>query len=182
VFILGLFTSDATVGLFSFAATVAEGVMQLPLLLRNNINPVLSGAWHRGKAPLVGTVVRRNRRAFLRLLAPLVLLSVILFPVGLWVLGMNEEPLTVWAVYAILALGIAATSGHQPFQMLFSQLGEPGTQTLFIAGVFLSNALLNLLFIPLLGVYGAALGTSLSLVAMAYLLDRLAHRTFGIRI
>ncbi len=182
VFILGLFTSDAVVGLFSFAATVAEGVMQLPLLLRNNINPVLSKAWHSGKAPLVGTVVRKNRKAFLKLLAPVVLLSILLFPVGLWVLGMEEEPRTVWAVYTILALGIAATCGHQPFQMLFSQLGRPGTQTLFIAGVFLSNVLLNLLFIPFMGVYGAALGTSLSLVAMAFLLDRLARRTFGIRI
>jgi O-antigen/teichoic acid export membrane protein len=182
VFILGLFTSDAVVGLFSFAATVAEGVMQLPLLLRNNINPVLSKAWHSGKAPLVGTVVRRNRKAFLKLLAPVVLLSIVLFPVGLWILGMEEEPRTVWAVYSILALGIAVTAGHQPFQMLFSQLGRPGTQTLFIAGVFLSNVLLNLLFIPLMGVYGAALGTSLSLVAMAFLLDRLARRTFGIRI
>ena len=88
--------------------------------------------------------------------------------------------MTVWAIYAILALGIAASSGHQPFLMLFSQLGRPGTQTLFIAGVFLSNVLLNLALIPWLGLYGAALATALSFLVLAGLLTWLARRTFDV--
>lgn len=84
--------------------------------------------------------------------------------------------MTVWAVYAILACGIALTSGHQAFLMLFGQLGRPGTQTLFIAGFFGSNVLLNLALIPLLGIYGAALATALSFVAMVLLQRLLADR------
>lgn len=178
VFMLGIFMSDAMVGLYSFAATVAEGVLQLPVLFRNNINPVLTRAWHKGGAPLLSKVMQRNRRAFFRLLAPLVLLTIPLFPVALWVLGMKEHPMTVWAVYAMLALGIALTSGHQAFLLLFSQLGRPGIQTLFIAGFFGCNVLLNLLLIPLLGIYGAALATALSFFAMVALLRMLAVRTF----
>ena len=177
VFMLGLFLNDAAVGLYSFAATVAEGVLQLPVLFRNNINPVLTRAWHRGGAPLLANVMLRNRKAFFRLLAPLVFLSIPLFPLALWVLGMQEQPMTVWAVYAILATGIALTSGHQAFVMLFSQLGRPGTQTLFIAGFFLSNVLLNLALIPTMGIHGAALATALSYVAMVFLLRGLAART-----
>ncbi len=176
VFMLGVFASDALVGLYSFAATVAEGVLQLPVLFRNNINPVLTRAWHKGGAPLLAKVMRRNRRAFFRLMAPLVLLTIPLFPVALWVLGMKEEPMTVWALYAILAMGIAITSGHQAFLMLFSQLGMPGTQTLFITGFFLSNVLLNLALIPWLGAYGAALATALSYLVMVALLNFLATR------
>ncbi|MBK8338668.1 MAG: polysaccharide biosynthesis C-terminal domain-containing protein [Flavobacteriales bacterium] len=178
VFLLGIFLSDATVGLFSFAATVAEGVLQLPVLFRNNINPVLTAAWQRGGSLLLNKVVRRNRRAFFRILAPLVLVTIPLFPIAMWVLGMKEEPMTVWAVYAILCTGIALTAGYQPFLMLFSQLGRPGTQTLFIAGYFLSNVVLNLALIPLFGVHGAALATALSFGAMAALLRWLAARTF----
>lgn len=176
VFMLGIFMTDAAVGLYSFAATVAEGVLQLPVLFRNNINPVLTRAWHSGGPRLLGRVMDRNRKAFFRLLAPLVLLSIPLFPVALWVLGMKEEPMTVWAVYAILACGIALTSGHQAFLMLFGQLGRPGTQTLFIAGFFGSNVLLNLALIPLLGIYGAAFATALSFVAMVLLQRLLADR------
>lgn len=178
VFMLGLFMSDATVGLYSFAATVAEGVLQLPVIFRNTINPVLTRAWHKGGPQLLHKVVDRNRKAFFRLLAPLVLLTIPLFPVALWVLGMNEEPMLVWAVYAILATGIAISSGYQPFLMLFSQLGRPGTQTLFIAGFFISNVLLNLALIPTFGILGAALATALSFVGMVLLLKAMAARTF----
>ena len=182
VFLLGLFTNETAVGLYSFAATIVEGVLQLPVLFRNNINPVISRAWHSGGPALLTKLVDRNRRAFFKWLAPLILVSIVLFPVALWVLGMDEEPMKVWAIYAILALGIALTSGYQVFQMLFSQVGQPGTQTLFIAGFFLANALLNLLFIPWLGVYGSALGTALAYVAMVLLLRRLAARQLRVRI
>jgi O-antigen/teichoic acid export membrane protein len=182
VFLLGLFTNETAVGLYSFAATIVEGVLQLPVLFRNNINPVISRAWHSGGPDLLTKVIDRNRRAFFRLLAPLILASILLFPVALWVLGMNEEPMKVWAIYAILAMGIALTSGYQAFQMLFGQVGRPGTQTLFIAGFFLANALLNLLFIPLLGVYGSALGTALAYVTMVLLLRYMALRQLHVRI
>lgn len=182
VFLLGLFTDETAIGLYSFAATIAEGVLQLPMLFRNNINPVISRAWHRGGAALLTKVVVRNRRVFFKLLAPLILLTVLLFPLALWLLGMNEEPLTIWALYAILALGIALTSGYQAFQMLFSQVGRPGTQTLFIGGFFLSNVLLNLLFIPLFGVHGSAVATALAFVAMVVLLKVLSNRVLHVRI
>ncbi|MCB0795072.1 MAG: polysaccharide biosynthesis C-terminal domain-containing protein [Flavobacteriales bacterium] len=182
VVMLGLFTTDAQVGLYSFAATVAEGLVQLPVLFRNNINPVIAHAYAKGGPGTLERIIARNRRVFFKILAPLALISIPLFPLGLWVLGMNDSPRTVWAVYAILALGIAASSGHLPFQMLFSQLGAPGTQTLFIGLVFLSNVILNLLLIPMAGIYGAALATSLSFIALAIILHRLAFRTFAIRL
>lgn len=182
VIMLGLFTTDAMVGLYSFAATVAEGVLQLPVIVRNTINPVLSRAWHRGGEDLTNSVVKRNRRAFFRILAPLVLLTIPLFPVGLWALGMKEQPMVVWSVYAILASGIALTAGYQPFLMLFGQLGHAARQTWFITGIVVSNVILNLAFIPVLGIHGAALATALSYVAMVFLLRRMARTTFGLTI
>jgi O-antigen/teichoic acid export membrane protein len=162
VFMLGIFLDETAVGLYSFAATVAEGVLQLPVLFRNNINPILTRAWHKGGGTLLEKVVERNRRAFFRLLAPLILLTIPLFPLALWIMGMDNEPMLVWAVYAVLACGIALTAGEQPFLMLFSQLGHPWMQTQFILGLFLSNVLLNVLLIPALGILGAALATAVS--------------------
>ncbi|HMQ74875.1 MAG TPA: oligosaccharide flippase family protein [Flavobacteriales bacterium] len=181
VFLLGYFLDDRAVGLYSMGATVAEGVMYLPVLFRNTINPVITRAWHQGGPELLRKVVRRNRRSFFRLLAPLIALTIPLFPVGMWMLGMREEPLTVWAVYAILVAGVALTAGHQPFLMLFSQVGRPGTQTLFIAGVFAANVLLNLALIPALGLLGSALATALSNGALVLLMDHLARTRLRLR-
>lgn len=182
VFLLGFFTDQTAIGLYSFAATIAEGVLQLPVLLRNNINPVLTKAWHKGGASLLGKVIARNRRLFFRLLAPLILLTILAFPAGLWVLGVKEEPMTVWSLYAILATGIAITSGYQAFQMLFNQVGRPSTQTLFIAIYFASNVLLNLALIPLFGVHGSALATALAFGVMVIALKMLASRQLQLRI
>lgn len=182
VFLLGFFTDQAAVGLYSFAATIAEGVLQLPVLLRNNINPIITKAWHKGGSPLLGKVVDRNRRIFQRLLAPLVLLSILAFPAGLWVVGVTEQPMTVWSLYTILAAGIAISSGYQPFQMLFGQVGRPATQTMFIALMFMANVVLNLALIPLFGVHGSALATALAFVAMAAGMKVLASRVLKIHI
>jgi O-antigen/teichoic acid export membrane protein len=181
VFLLGVFLSDRLVGLYSFAATVAEGVMQLPVLFRNNINPVLTRAWHAGGAALTGRIVSRGRRAFFRILAPLALVTVPLFPVALWVLGMKDEPFTVWILYSILIAGVAGTAGYLPFQMTFNQLGRPGLQTLFIFIGFIANVLLNLLLIPALGIYGSAAGTALAMLVSVVAWRMLMMRAFGLR-
>ena len=181
VLMLGIFLNDRLVGLYSFAATVAEGVMYLPVLFRNNINPLLTRSWHRTGPALLQRLLVRNRKAFFRVLAPITLVTIPLFPLAMWVLGMNDEPMTVWALFAILVGGVAITSGYQPFQMLFGQLGRPGTQTIFVASVFTANVLLNALLIPVFGLYGAAIGTALSFVAMVVVLRWLAGRRFGVR-
>ena len=54
--------------------------------------------------------------------------------------------------------------------------------TLLIAAVVGGNALLNVLLIPLLGMYGSALGTALAFVLEAALLVVLARRLFGVRL
>lgn len=181
VFLLGILLNDRAVGLYSFAATVAEGAMQLPVLLRNNINPVLSKAWNKGGAPLLSKVMARSRAAFFRMLAPLLGASILLFPLAAWMLGMEEDPLTVWSVYALLIAGLFSIAGRAPFLMLFSQLGFPGTQTVLILCGFLINVLLNLLFIPMLGISGAALATGLATVCTVLVQRVLAARTLGIR-
>ncbi|MCH8331419.1 MAG: oligosaccharide flippase family protein, partial [Bacteroidetes bacterium] len=42
VIMLGIFLSDTFVGIYSFSATIAEGIRQLTVILRNNINPIIS--------------------------------------------------------------------------------------------------------------------------------------------
>lgn len=176
IFLLGIFLSDAVVGIYSFAATIAEGVFQLPVLFRNNINPIITKCHTRKGNAVLTRLIRKNTRAFYKVLSSLTLLSIVLFPIFLWLFHFKEDFYTIWIIYAILVGGLVLTSGYMPFQMLFNQIGLPLTQTLFISLIFLCNVLLNLAFIPLLGIYGAALATACSMLVQVFIQKYLFYR------
>lgn len=180
VFILGILLNERAVGLYSFASTVAEGVLQLPVLFRNNINPVLARAWAQGGQGLLAKVMGRARKGMFRLLAPVMGATILLFPAALWLFGLQADALSIWAVYALLVGGAAAVAGRLPFFMLFSQLGRPGRQTLFVLGGFLMNVALNLALVPSLGIVGAALATGLATTLTMLLHRRMCTGLLGI--
>jgi O-antigen/teichoic acid export membrane protein len=168
VFILGFFLDDAAVGLYSFAATVAEGFMQLPVLLRNNFNPIITAAHRKGNTAMMGRIIKRNVRSFYKILLPLGLISILFFPVLPLISG-SSEWLQVSLLYAILVGCLSLTAGYQPLLMLFNQCGKPALQSWFIFWIFLANLLFNLALVPLMGVYGSALGTGLSFFVQVWL-------------
>jgi Na+-driven multidrug efflux pump len=81
-----------------------------------------------------------------------------------------------------LMAGVTLNSGYRPFLGILLQGGRPGMNTVLIAAVVVGNALLNLLLIPRLGMYGSALGTALAFGLEAALLVLLAKRLFGVRL
>ncbi len=178
VFILGIFLSDKMVGIYSFASTIAEGFMQLPVLFRNNINPVITDAYARGKSTLK-TVLSKNSKAFYKILSPLAALSILAFPIVTWVSGVGEDGYAMWVVYAILIGSVVLTSGFLPFVMIFNQIGRPHIQTYFIFWIFLSNLVFNLIFVPWMGIYGAALGTALSFVMQVFIMKAYLKPVFA---
>lgn len=168
IFILGLFQTDALVGVYSFAASIAEGFMLFPALLRNNINPVITLAHHRKNPLLLNRIVTRMRKVFFKLTGGLALASILFFPCVPLVFGFDQWKET-WIVYTILVSGIIVTAGYQPLVLFFNQVGQPTRQTLFIFLVFLSNVVFNLALVPFFDMYGSAAGTALSFLFQALL-------------
>ena len=162
VFILGVFLSDAAVGIYSFAATFAEGFQQLPVLLRNNLNPVLTRLHARYNKALTQRILRKMVRQSYKLIGVLALLAILGFPLVFVVFEMKDDPVLIWGVFAVLVGFCGLSAGYQPLNMLYNQWGFPSRQTNFIALVFISNILLNLLLVPFLGIIGSALGTGIS--------------------
>jgi O-antigen/teichoic acid export membrane protein len=162
VFILGIFLSDSLVGIYSFASTFAEGFMQLPVLLRNNINPILAKLSVKGNVELTQKVVQNSKAKFLKLIGAVGIIAILLFPLVFVVFSLENHRFDIWLIFSILVLFVSISSGYQPFLMLFNQFGHPWQQTKFIIVLFLSNVVLVLMLVPLMGIYGAALGTGLS--------------------
>ena len=176
VFMLGIFLTDSMVGIYSIAATIAEGFLQLPVLMRNNINPVITKAHTKKGYEILNQVIRKSKKGFYKIIALLGLASIAGFPLFLLVFGIKEDFYLIWSIYAVLTLGVIITGGYLPFQMIFNQLGHPLNQTLFIFLLFLSNVIMNAIFIPLTGVIGAAIGTSVSMIIQIFIMKYLVGR------
>ncbi len=183
VIMLGLFLDDGRVGIYSFALNIAEGVMQIPVIFRNNINPIITKARSMsGGEQVLNKLLKRNVWAFYKIIGAMALVTILLFPLGLWVLDIQEFNKEYWVIYSILIGALTLAAGYLPFQMLFNQLGMPGTHSLYVFLIFLVNTIANFVLIQYFDIYGAAMGTALSIVAQLLFLKWLLHSRTNYRI
>jgi O-antigen/teichoic acid export membrane protein len=160
---------------------LADGFTQLPVVLRTNINPILTQTFHDNGTAALENVVRRGKRLSYLFMIPIGLVAILGYPM-LNFLGFAPEFNQSWLVFTILMIGILLSAGYLPFQMIFNQVGQPGRQTIFLTMFFLTNIILNLLFIPLFGMYGSALATALAFMFQIFYLKRLTFSRIGIRV
>lgn len=180
VLMLGWLSSDAVVGIYSVASVVAEGVGQLAIVVRQNLNPILTRIHVDRRWDDIRPRLQRGiRQAYVALgLAGLVAVAVFPLYLRYFVGGEGFEGATL--VFWILMGGFVLRSGYMPFNMVFVQAGRPGLQSLYIGGVIAVNAIGNLLMIPSLGASGAALATAFAFVVSVPMLRGLARRRLGV--
>lgn len=86
-----------------------------------------------------------------------------------------------YPLIAVLLFGVLARASVGPVDALLSMTGHQKSCATIYASTFVINVLLNLLFIPQLGLIGAALATSLSIVFEATCLAHTAHKKLQVR-
>lgn len=181
IFTLGIFLSDFWVGIYSFAATIAEGFMQLAVLLRNNINPIITRLYEGKNLRLMTSVLQKNRKLFFKYTFVLGVISIMGFPVFAFLAGV-EDVTTTSIIYAVLVGGFIITGGYQPYLMFFNQVGMPKTHTLFILIICSSNIICNIILVPLIGVVGAAVGTAISFLIQMFVMKLLIKKKVEINL
>ena len=182
VLMLGYFSTDAMVGIYSFAAMLAEGFGQIPLVFRWNVDPIMGQHFAEGREWKISEMSRRIRSVFHPLMAVAGIGVVMLYPLFFRLLLPGEDVGMSWSVFAIIMVGVVINAGYRPFTGIMLQGGRPGTYTLLIGGLVLADALLNLVFIPLFGIYGAAMVTAVTYTAEVVLLVICARKLFGVRL
>lgn len=181
VLILGIFAADGVVGVYSFAATVAEGLSQLPIVLRNNLNPLLTQAFTRGDRMRLREMAVKARRGTYLAMTAILAIAMIVFPffVDLAVGGGFG---TASVLFAILCVGLWIGCGYLPLDMYLAQCGYPGWQSGFKAAVLVTNVVLNLALIPLYGGLGAAIAMALTWALSALYVRHLGRKATGVAI
>ncbi|BEQ13530.1 lipopolysaccharide biosynthesis protein [Desulfoferula mesophila] len=164
VLVLGVFVSDREVGLYSFAAMLAEGFNQILVVLRINYNPLIARLWHEGKLPQLYSLFRAGRKKTYLIVAPLAAVLLVAFPLATWLVPALSAYQASFPVLALLMAGIMSYAGYLPFSHLLLQSNSPGAQSVMTGVIVSMNFLLNLAMVPLWGKEGAALATAINFV------------------
>jgi len=182
VLMLGCFTTDKDVGIYSMASLIVQGLAQLAVVVKHNVNPILTQMVTQDRLNNLREVVRRGVRIFYAVMAVIGVSAVLLFPLAIKLLVRDSSFIASWAPFAILMGGLILCSGYLPFNMILVQAGYPGTHTVLMSAIVLTNVALNGLLIPSWGIHGAALATSASFVLSAVYLKGLVRLKIGVRI
>lgn len=169
ILMLGYFTDTRIVGIYSLAALLAEGFIQLVSAVRSTVNPMLTRLYCAGKIKELQQLVARGLEIFYPAMAALGILLVIAYPAAVFVFLPGNDFISAWPVFIILMLGAILSSGYMLFSMLLVQAGFPGRYTQMVLLAVLANVVLNWLLIPVWGMYGAALATCISFIFSALL-------------
>jgi len=180
VLMLGIFMSDAFVGIYSFASTFAEGFAMLNSVLRQNTDPVIGKYFASGAKEKIQQTSKRIRKLFFPLMFVGGGILVAMFPMIIKLFSSDPDMWMGWGVFAILVSGTVIASGYRPFMGIILLGGRPGTYTLLLGASVLGNVALNVLLIPLLGIYGAATATAAIYVVEAIAVVILSRRLFNV--
>ncbi|MBL8023944.1 MAG: polysaccharide biosynthesis C-terminal domain-containing protein [Elusimicrobia bacterium] len=185
ILLLGFITqNNALIGVYSFPALLAEGLGQIPIVIRQNIDPILGQAFSKQKeAESFKSVQQGVYTFFLPLFVTGCIAILIAYPF-FFNLFMNNKGNTYASsmTFCILVIGVIMGAAFRPFMGIFLQGGRPGLYTSLILTVFISNIVLNILLIPYFSIYGSALATTLACLIEGALLVFLSQRIFNIRI
>lgn len=182
VLMLGFFTGDVVVGIYSLAAVLAEGVIHLIVVIRTNVNPILSKLFSNNKMDELRAMIRQGIRMFYPIIGLFGICAMVVYPLFIYLFLVDSGFMASWPLFCILMTGIMLSAGYMPFNMLLIQTGRPGYHTIMICLTVAVNVILNGLLIPLFGMYGAALATSTSFVLGILLLKLFIRKTLRINI
>ena len=179
IIMLGVFVSDHAVGIYSFAALFIEGLYQVPSVVRTIANPVLVRLFAASeKAPIVG-FCRRTAGLSAAIYVAAAGAVLVIFPY-LEPFFPDQLVRQSYPVLWVLVSGLLVYSAYIPLDHALLQAGSPGRQSILMSANVAANVVLNAMLIPVFGIMGAAVATSIAFVVATVNLNIAAWRWLGI--
>ena len=179
VLMIGFFLDDKSVGIYSFAAMLVDGMYHILAMVRINFNPLLVAAARDNDYGAVGALRQQSQKMVLPLMV--VLAAGLIFTYWIaatWVLPGKDLMLGIYSLIILLA-ALVPVSFLIPFDNLMMVSGHPGLQTMQQVATVGVNATVMVVLLPIMGIEGAAIATAFSYIAGILMLLYLARRTLG---
>ncbi len=182
IWVVGIVMPARELGIYSLASVVYEGALQLPVVVQNNVNPLIAKHVAAGELVLVEGIVQRSRRWFVPAMIGACAIGAALYPYVIpWLTGKPEFAHGALP-FAILMAGIALSSPYLPFNQTLLMAGKPGWHSFYIVAMVAIAASALAILTPRYGITGAAVGTAIGLIGSAVLLRQMVRSRVGIRI
>ena len=183
VIILGVFASDTVVGLYSFAAMLAEGVAQTLAVVRNNINPHLTPllANRVVAADDFSSFVRRWKRISWQASFSASALGMVGYPLLVYAMD-SSLFMEAYVYFAILLAGVVMGSRYLSFSQVLMLAGRPGWYAIMALSIVSLNILLNWILASWLGALGSAIGTTCAMAVSWLILKKISAKVLRVQL
>lgn len=176
IIMIGAFLGYGAVGIYSFAAMIAEGFAQVYTILKNNIDPVFGNAFFKKDINRIEITINEVRKKYLPYIVIFGISIIVLYKfvfIDIFKLDVNmiEDS---WYVLSLLILLMLIASSFRPFIGLLNQINKPGKFSQIIVFSVLLNIIMNIFLIPIFGIYGAAISTGLVFFIESYLIYKIS--------
>ncbi len=162
IWILGMFASTDTVGIYGISAKLVI-LVSFPMIALGAVIPSLISSIHSsGNLKELRRVVRESTRWILSIAMPIILILIL---EGRYILNYcyGSEFEAGYIVLVILTIGQMIKAGSGMVGILFQMTGEHKIYMKINIIFGILNIILNLIFVPLYGMLGAAVATSFCL-------------------
>jgi O-antigen/teichoic acid export membrane protein len=154
-------SSTKSVGYYSIAAMIAEGLNQILVIWRDSFSPLFVKIINENTAKLKAFILRMLLQSIIALALLLTVTYILYKPVIGIVFGPEIITFSI-NTFGILAAGIVLGSPFTMLQLLPNQMGKPEVMSIITVFTVLINVVCNYFFIPIWEGLGAAMATSLS--------------------
>lgn len=164
ILILGLFVSDADIGIYRISARVSALIAFALIAVNSAIGPNISSLFAKKDFVQLQKNVSKAALACLILALPCVILFI---SAGRWVLSLFGSEFTDGTyVLTILSLGQLGNvlAGSVGLLLMMTNYAKKAANSLFFS--LLLNIVLNLVLVPSFGAEGAAIATSVSMILL----------------
>lgn len=180
VLMLGVFCNDHMVGVYSFAAMLAEGVLQILTAAQRVVTPHLVKYWAiRDFAGLKTFSAKIIRNTYLGMTV-LMVVTCVTYPLWITLLTGKSELQDTRHIFTIIVSGVVFSSGYIPLRNILMGAGYPGWQSIQTLIIVLINVVGNACLIPSFGITGAAVGTAISLASTALIVKSMTRWRLGV--
>ncbi len=179
VILVGIFLNEMQVGVYSFAAMLADGLYHILAMIRINFNPLLV-SYLKNKQWNDAIDLRKSASKYI---IPIMFLISLIIISSYYIFAFQLVPAKglQTGIYSLSILlgGLICISYLVPFDNLLIISGHPGYQTIQQVFMVGSNLLVATLLIPIIGIKGAAIGTIAGYCVGLFLLNYLTKKLIG---